>query len=176
MFTESKISNSLKWFMLLTVFISLLTVTCCFSQQNTTEETTSREKMYYEGKLASHTLKFMLARTDEEKRRGLMFVKSLEENEGMLFVYEKPQPMVFWMKNTFIPLDLILFSEDLSIIEIIPDMVPGNGKSDAELPRYFSRNMAQYALEMAAGTAKNWSLKPGDHLDVPLTILFTNEQ
>ncbi|MGB1769143.1 MAG: DUF192 domain-containing protein, partial [Paracoccaceae bacterium] len=48
-----------------------------------------------------------LATTYSERQQGLMFRKDMEFNEGMMFVYDQPQPVSFWMKNTSIPLDII---------------------------------------------------------------------
>ena len=49
-----------------------------------------------------------LAINNEERQRGLMFRKGMELSDGMMFVYERPQSVSFWMKNTSIPLDIIL--------------------------------------------------------------------
>jgi len=59
-----------------------------------------------------------LAMTADEKQTGLMFRESLEENAGMLFIYEGKSLKKFWMKNTLIPLDIIWFDENNRIIYI----------------------------------------------------------
>ena len=125
------------------------------------------------GSLAGHQLSVMLARTDVEKMLGLMFFEHLEDDKAMLFVYNSPRPMSFWMKNTKIPLDLIFFSENLEITEWIENMQPGFGKPDHQLEYYQSVMPAQYALEMAAGSVKRLNLKPGDRLVVPVTLLYS---
>lgn len=123
--------------------------------------------------LSGHKLEVMLARTDTEKSRGLMFFTDLAENHGMLFVYEAPRPMSFWMKNTRIPLDLVFFSPDLVITEWIEGMEPGYGHPEFSLPRYTAKNPAQYALELKAGSVVRMGLKPGDRLEIPLTLLYS---
>ena len=123
--------------------------------------------------LASHPLKIMIARTEEERRQGLMFRRSLASDEGMLFCFNSPQIMVFWMKNTFVPLDLICFSPDLTVLETIEGMKPGVGIPDTRLPRYRSSQEAQYVLELASGSVKNLGIKPGDSLIMPLPLLFS---
>jgi uncharacterized ACR, COG1430 len=52
------------------------------------------------------------ARTQEEKEKGLMGVKELPSNEGMIFYYDEPDTRYMWMKNTLIPLDIIYINED----------------------------------------------------------------
>lgn len=127
-----------------------------------------------EANLSGQKLNIMLARTETEKAKGLMFFESLPENAGMLFVYNTPRVMSFWMKNTMIPLDLVFFSENLEITEWIEGMVPGYGKTDASLPRYVSKLPAQYALELNAGSIARLGLKKGDRLEIPLTLLYSD--
>jgi len=122
--------------------------------------------------LGSATLKIMLARSAEEKRIGLMFWENLPDDEGMLFVYDSPQIMRFWMKNTKIPLDIVFFSSELSVTEFILGMVPGYGLNENTLPIYSSKAPAQYALELASGTVNRLGIRPGMKLVLPLTLLF----
>jgi len=124
--------------------------------------------------LGGHAFKIMLTRTTDEKAKGLMFFDRLAENEGMLFVYNSPRTMSFWMKNTRIPLDLVFFSENLEVTEWIEGMVPGYGKPDFMLQRYISNLPAQYALELASGTIARLQLKTGDRLEIPLTLLYSD--
>lgn len=58
------------------------------------------------------------AKTDEEKRDGLQGVKELDKNEGMIFYFDPPQRVEFWMHNTEIPLDIIYINEDQEVIEV----------------------------------------------------------
>lgn len=59
-----------------------------------------------------------VANSEEEKEKGLMHVKNLPENEGMLFIYDEPQTIGMWMKNCLIPLDIIFINEDQEVISI----------------------------------------------------------
>lgn len=115
----------------------------------------------------------MLARSDQEKAKGLMYFDSLADNEAMLFVYPSPRQMSFWMLNTKIPLDLIFLSDQLVVTEFIESMQPGYGKSLSQLPRYVSQMPAQYALEVKAGTVKKLGISPGDSLVIPVTLLYS---
>ncbi|MBF0499861.1 MAG: DUF192 domain-containing protein [Candidatus Riflebacteria bacterium] len=129
----------------------------------------------YEASIGTHTLHLMIARSGNELRTGLMFRTEMNPDEGMLFVYSDTQPtMTFWMKNTRIPLDVVFFSSDLSLTEIIRGMRPGTGIPDDQLPRYQTHGPAQYALELSSGTADLLNLKPGDQLNIPLTLLFSD--
>ena len=59
-----------------------------------------------------HNFAIEIATTDQERALGLMFRRSLPENAGMLFLYDRPQPATMWMKNTLIPLDMVFISAD----------------------------------------------------------------
>lgn len=59
-----------------------------------------------------------VAETEEEKQKGLQGVKELPKDEGMLFCYDKPQTVGFWMKDTSIPLDIIFVNEDCEVLSI----------------------------------------------------------
>lgn len=116
----------------------------------------------------------MLARSADEKAKGLMFFDSLSENEGMLFVYPAPRLMSFWMYNTKIELDLVFFSDQLLVTEFIEAMQPGYGLLPSQLPRYVSQQPAQYALELKSGMIKQLGLAVGDRLDIPITLLYSD--
>lgn len=65
-----------------------------------------------------------VSKTPKELKKGLMFVKHLNENEGMLFKYPNIDNHKFWMKNTFIPLDVIYFDENYRVIGFIENNKP----------------------------------------------------
>ena len=73
-----------------------------------------------------HNVNIKVSNTPDELRRGLMFVKHLAENEGMLFKYANIGNHTFWMKNTYIPLDVIYFDKDSNVIGFIKDNQPHN--------------------------------------------------
>ena len=89
-----------------------------------------------------------LARTVEQQRRGLMFVRSLPANVGMLFVYDDDAYHSMWMKNTYIPLDMVFVRSDGSVSSVIHDTVPMSMNSQASV------EPVRYVLELNAGTAR----------------------
>jgi len=95
-------------------------------------------------------VKAEIARTQEERNRGLMFRKNLDDGKGMLFVFEKDEILSFWMKNTLIPLSIAFISSSGRIIEI-KDMYPG------DVNPVSSSRSARYALE----TPQGWLLRAG---------------
>jgi uncharacterized membrane protein (UPF0127 family) len=105
----------------------------------------------------SVTVRAEIARSAEEKRRGLMYRKGLADGRGMLFVFDRDQIMSFWMKNTLIPLSIAYIKSDGTILEIW-DMRPLD-----ENPVSSSRGV-RYALEAPQGWFGRAGIKPGDRL------------
>src|SRR3990167_2366759 len=100
------------------------------------------EEIDLEGK----RLKVEIAQTRESRRKGLMWREKIEENEGMLFIFPKPDILSFWMENTFIPLSIAFFDETRTLIEIRDMPVPTSSGKESLL--YESSRPAVYALEM----------------------------
>ncbi len=93
-----------------------------------------------------------LAEKFEQHRRGLMFVRDMPESTGMLFIYDKDEPHSMWMKNTFIPLDMIFARSDGAVSSIIRDTVPMTLESRA------STEPVRYVLELNAGAARRFGI------------------
>ncbi len=102
-----------------------------------------------------------IADTEAKRRLGLMFRKRLADNHGMLFIFDKPAIQTFWMKNTYIPLDIIFIDADHKIINIAT-MPPETTQTCS------SRGPAMYVLEISAGLCKKLRIKPGDK------VIFAN--
>ena len=101
-----------------------------------------------------------VARSVEEQRRGLMFRRSMEEDRGMLFVYEADRRLDFWMKDTYIPLSIAYLSSQGEIVEIF-DMMP---ESQRSVP---SSRSVRYALELNQGAFELIDAKPGTLVELP---------
>lgn len=95
-----------------------------------------------------------IAESEADKIKGLQGVKQLPENEGMLFVYDEPQTVGFWMKDTKIPLDIIFINDDCEVISIYKGQ-PYNENIAEE-------DNVKYVLELN----QNSGVKKGDELDI----------
>ena len=105
-----------------------------------------------------HAFSVELATNDAERARGLMFRKSLPEGHGMLFDFQTDQPVQFWMRNTYIPLDMIFIRGDGRVLNIAQNATP---LSDALIP---SAGPVRGVLEVIAGTARKFHIAPGDRV------------
>ena len=101
-----------------------------------------------------------IADDDTERQRGLMGRTELDEDSGMLFVYEAEQPRSFWMKDTLLPLSIAYIAADGHIVDI-QDMQPLDETS------YPSAEPARYALEVNQGFFTERGIQVGDRLDLP---------
>jgi uncharacterized membrane protein (UPF0127 family) len=109
-----------------------------------------------------HAFAVELATNDAERSRGLMFRKELPEGRGMLFDFERDQPVAFWMHNTLISLDMIFIRGDGSILRIVENTEP---LSDRLIP---SGGPVRAVLEVIAGTARKLGIAPGDRVESPI--------
>jgi uncharacterized membrane protein (UPF0127 family) len=103
-----------------------------------------------------------VAATEQEKETGLMYRKELADGKGMLFDFSPEQEVSMWMKNTYIPLDMIFIRADGRILRIAENTEP---LSTRIIP---SRGLAKGVLEVIAGTAKKYGIEPGDRVGHPL--------
>ena len=98
-----------------------------------------------------------LAISQREKSRGLMFRKDLLNSDGMLFIWKNEDKRCMWMKNTYIPLDLGFFREDMTLIEV-KDLFPRS------LESVCSSEPAKYALELSKGWFSSHNIKNNSKL------------
>lgn len=113
--------------------------------------------------IGTKTLVVEVAKTPTESAYGFMFKKSLQPNEGMLFIFESEQPLSFWMKNTFVDLSIAYIDAKKTIVDI-QDMDAAQSELQSHYPSYPSAKPAQYALEMKRGWFKVNNVKLGDKL------------
>jgi uncharacterized membrane protein (UPF0127 family) len=114
-----------------------------------------------DGKKVKHTFEVWLADSPRRQAQGLMFVRALPAMRGMLFVHESPKPMSMWMKNTYIPLDMVFIDAHGRIQQIVEQTKPHS------LDIISSSEPALAVLEIAAGEAKRLGLHPGQHVIHP---------
>ncbi|GEP09447.1 DUF192 domain-containing protein [Methylobacterium gnaphalii] len=106
-----------------------------------------------------HTFKVEVMRTDADRGRGLMFRKSMAADRGMLFDFEQVQPVTMWMKNTYLPLDMVFIRADGTVARIAADTEPFSTKV---IP---SGEPVLAVLEVNAGTAQKLGIRPGDRVE-----------
>jgi len=108
---------------------------------------------------STHTFDIYLATGFEQQRRGLMFVRELPETTGMLFVYDDEVVHSMWMKNTYIPLDIVFARRDGSVSSVIHDTEPLSLKSLRSI------EPVTYVLELNAGVARRYKISAGSRLE-----------
>jgi uncharacterized membrane protein (UPF0127 family) len=99
-----------------------------------------------------------VAETLEEKSRGLMFRTALADSAGMLFPYDRPQELTMWMRNTYIPLDMVFIKADGRVHRIEVRTEPLSERVIA------SKGDVTAVLELAGGAAERLGLKAGDRV------------
>jgi uncharacterized membrane protein (UPF0127 family) len=97
-----------------------------------------------------------LALSPEQHAQGLMFRQSMPPDAGMLFLYKRARPVSFWMKNTYIPLDIVFIAEDGHIVNIAERTIPMSTKP---IP---SEGPVLGILELNSGTTRLLGIVPGD--------------
>jgi uncharacterized protein len=103
-----------------------------------------------------------MATTEQEKETGLMYRKELPDGKGMLFDFSPEQQVSMWMKNTYISLDMIFIRADGRILRIAENTEPLSTRIIS------SGGLAKGVLEVIAGTAQKYGIKPGDRVAHPL--------
>ena len=144
---------------LLLLFCSII----CAHEALAAESTLERQQF----KIGTYAIDAELARTAEERQRGLMFRESLAENQGMMFQFTQADHYCMWMKNTLIPLSIAFIDEQGKIINI-EEMQANNEQTTC------AKSKARYALEMNAGWYNQRQIMVGQKVEgLPLA---TNAQ
>ena len=140
------------------VLFTVVAATGCRAQSATLIPLDSFPKAALEIRSGPHTHKFeiWLAQTPEEQEQGLMFVRDLPENRGMLFLSSEPRVFRMWMKNTYIPLDMVFIGKDGRIAKIAERTVPHS------LDTISSDVPVAAILELKGGEAARRGLHAGD--------------
>ena len=112
--------------------------------------------------LAGHRFAVELAADEASRTRGLMFRDELPADHGMLFIFEREEPLAFWMKNTRIALDILYFDGNRRLLSVAENTPPCSAGD--RCPSYPSKGMARFTLELNAGTAHRLDLQPGAEL------------
>ncbi len=124
-------------------------------------EVLEKQPLTFIGSTGKHRITVEVADTDSERSTGLMFRRSLGDDEGMIFIYPRDEPISMWMKNTYISLDMIFVRGDGTIHRIASDSEPFSEQTIS------SGENVRAVIEMKAGSAKRLGLKPGDKVEHP---------
>jgi uncharacterized membrane protein (UPF0127 family) len=109
--------------------------------------------------IGSHSWKVLIAETEDEKEKGLSNRSDIADDQGMLFVYSRPQILEFCMRDCRHPLDIIFISSDLRVLRICEMQVEEDMEGRVI---YSSKQPASYALEIKGGTAAKKGISEGD--------------
>lgn len=147
---------------LMRLIVAILAVAGLWAAQSPSAHAATVEPLEIVTASGVHVFSVEMAKTEEERRTGLMYRKSLPDGRGMLFDFSPEQNVSMWMKNTFISLDMIFIGSDGRILRIAENTVP---QSEKIIP---SGGPAKAVLEVVAGTARKYGIKPGDRVAHPL--------
>lgn len=113
---------------------------------------------------SSNEFQVEIAATDAQRKVGLMNRKSLDENKGMLFIFQSSGLINFWMKNTLITLDMVFIDSNGYIKHIARNASPCTSSNDQDCPLYSSKVSAQYVLELKGGITDKLGVRVGDRV------------
>jgi uncharacterized membrane protein (UPF0127 family) len=138
-----------------------LAVSACSSEQGAVSAQPAENQLVIATDEGSHTFTIEVADTVEERARGLMFRRELAPDAGMLFDFGEEERASFWMRNTYIPLDMIFIEEDGTIESIAERTVPLSEKS------VLSQGPVRYVLEINGGRSDQLGIEAGDRVSGP---------
>lgn len=122
----------------------------------TTEAPRAREpEVVLSTRAGEQHVKVEIARTDPERQRGLMYRQKLEPGRGMIFLFPRPEPLKFWMKNTYIPLDMIFIANDKRVVYVEENAEPLTTQSRGP------DEDSQFVLEVPGGWARAHGVERG---------------
>jgi len=153
-----------RWCLALAAAIALAGSTPALAQNGPLEDLAAfpRGKLEIgDGKKVRLKFDVWLADSPSRQAQGLMFVRALPDLRGMLFVHESPKPISMWMKNTYIPLDMVFIDAHGRIQQIVEQTTPHS------LDIIRSNEPALAVLEIAGGEATRLGLRPGQQVTHP---------
>lgn len=138
------------------VWLAAFLTICIAFADTSAQASLEKERLVVTTASGNHAFDVEIAKTPAQQARGLMFRRTLGARNGMLFLYEEPQVVSMWMRNTYIPLDMIFIRADGKVhrversAEPLSERIIGSGEEVTAV------------LELAGGTAARIGLKPGD--------------
>ena len=113
-------------------------------------------------KINERTFEIEIADTDEKRIKGLSDRNSLDQDRGMLFIFDQKAKHGFWMKNVKFPLDLIYISDN-KIVDIVKNAEPKSA-TDTDIPIYQPKEEANYVLEINGGLSNEYGFEIGNEV------------
>ncbi len=149
---------------LISILLILTTVLILSSCSNSIPKTKSEQskQVCFEKNCFDVTI----ANNESSRESGLMFQERLDENKGMLFVFEKEGVYPFWMKNTLIPLDIIWIDNNYNIIYIEKNALPCKDSTNCQV--YGPAKNAKYVLEVNSGIVDKINLSVNDNVKISI--------
>jgi hypothetical protein len=141
------------------MFAAFVAVAGC--SRNSEDQAPKTVYDYFTIKIGDKAVRLQFAVHPVEQQQGLMQRRDLGTNDGMIFVYEKPQSMSYWMRNTPTPLDIGFFDAEGTLLEIYP-LLPFD-----ETPVKSRTDRLKFAVEMNQGWFRDNGVRPGAKLDIP---------
>lgn len=123
--------------------------------------TFKHDELTISGPSGSHKFQIELATDNTQREQGLMYRQTMAPDAGMLFIYERSQPVAMWMQNTYIPLDMLFIGADGHVVNIRQRAVPHSQENIA------SAGPVKEVLELNGGTVSRLDIKVGDTVAGP---------
>ncbi|KMO39957.1 hypothetical protein VQ02_08920 [Methylobacterium variabile] len=120
------------------------------------------EPLTIASRTGQHSFQVEVMRDDAGRAQGLMFRRAMAPDRGMLFDFERTAPVSMWMKNTYLPLDMLFIRADGTVARIAADTEPLSTRTIS------SGEPVLAVLELNAGTAARLGLRAGDRVEHPL--------
>jgi uncharacterized protein len=157
-FRPAQRAAALSWAFFVALFLSFA---CPWAAVLADEPVSTVERLEIDTGSGAHPFLVEVARTEPQRERGLMFRRALAADHGMLFNFETERPVQMWMRNTYLPLDMIFISRSGKVVGLAENTEP---LSERIIP---SGAPAYAVLEVNAGVAAAIGLKIGDRIKHP---------
>lgn len=135
----------------------ILVILCWFGVANSDYQ---NSQVIFLSPQKSHSFRVEVVEDEVSRAQGLMYRRELPKDAGMLFVFEQEKDLSFWMKNTYIPLDIIFINNELNIVKIHRMTKPF---SEESLP---SEKKARYVVEINGGLSDQLGIKEGQKIKI----------
>ena len=152
-----------KSYFYLLVITSYISIIYSSSSLSNNPNSLSELRNWGKGVVTVHTTKtenakfrVVIAKSNKERRQGLMHIESMKDNEGMIFIFNPPRKVSMWMRNTPMTLDMIFINKDGEIITIENSATPYSTKG---IP---SNGSIKWVLEINGGLSERLNIKAGD--------------